>query len=254
MAVKIAIYGLESIPRIRRGDDLGKKIVDAAIRENVGIEDNDIIVVSSKIVSKAEGRYVSLKNVTPGEKAKVLARKTGKDPRLIEVILRESEKIIKAERGHLIVKTKWGHTCANAGVDRSNVSREEDEVLLLPQNPDASARRLRQRIEELTGKRVSIVITDTYGRPLREGQVDMAIGSSGIYPFKDYRGQRDLEGHVLRVKLIALLDEIAAAAELVKGNGAEGRPVAIIRGLSYERCENSDSRVLIMKEDRWLFR
>lgn len=254
MPVKVTIYGLETIPKIRRGDDVGRRIVEAALREKVGIEDGDIIVVSSKIVSKSEGRLVNLKEITPSERAKRVATKVSKDPRLVELILRESENVVKAEKGHLIVKTRWGFICANAGIDKSNVAGDNDVVVLLPENPDLSARKIRSKIKELTGKEVSVVITDTYGRPLREGQVDMAIGSAGICPFKDYRGKKDLEGYVLKVKLIAILDEIAAAGELVKGNGAEGIPVAIVRGLRYDVCEESDTRVLAMKEEKWLFK
>ncbi len=253
MPVKVAIYGLETIPKIRRGDDIGEKIVEAALKEKVGIEEGDIIVVSSKIVSKSEGRIIDLKEITPNEEARRVAAKVAKDPRLVELILRESKKVIKAEKGHLIVKTRWGFTCANAGIDRSNVRGDADVVILLPENPDLSARKIRLKVEKLTGKNVSVVITDTYGRPLREGQVDMAIGSAGICPFKDYRGKKDLEGYVLKAKLIALLDEIAAAAELVKGNGAEGIPVAIIRGLKYDKCKETDTRILAMKEEKWLF-
>ena len=156
--------------------------------------------------------------------------------------------------GHLIVETRQGFVCANAGVDKSNVAGSEDVVALLPSDPDEWARRLREEIRELTGKDVAVVVTDTYGRPLREGQVDMAIGLAGMEPFRDYRNKEDLKGYVMRVKLIAVADEVAAAAELVKGNGGEGVPVAIVRGLKYERSDSATARELAMPEEKWLFR
>ena len=250
---ELRIYGLTTLPELGPGDDLARLIVESAKREGVGLVDGDVIVVSSKAVSKVEGRFVRLSDVEPSEKARELARALGKDPRLVEVILRESRRIVKAERGHLIVETRHGLVCANAGVDKSNVRGVGDVVVLLPLDPDESARRIRKGIEELTGKRVAVVITDTYGRPLREGQLDVAIGLSGLPPFRDYRGSRDLKGYTLRVKRIALADEVAAAADLVKGGGSEGVPVAVIRGMSYERKESS-ARELVMPREKWLFR
>ncbi|RLE72815.1 MAG: coenzyme F420-0:L-glutamate ligase [Thermoprotei archaeon] len=254
MAKKVLIYGLETVPKIEPGDDLAKIIVECAEKEGVGIEDGDIIVVSSKIVSKAEGRIVSLENVEVCEKAEELSEKTGKDPRLVQLILNESEELVKVKRGHIIVKTRHGIVCANAGIDRSNVAGREDIVVLLPTDPDKSAESIRESIMKLTGKTVAVIITDTYGRPLREGQIDMAIGLSGINPFKDYRGKKDWMGYTLKIKRIALADEIAAAAELVKGNGGEGIPVAIIRGLEYRVSENASARELNMIREKWLFR
>lgn len=254
MALKVAIYGLTTIPEVKQGDDIAKLVVESASREGVGIEDGDVVVVSSKIVAKAEGRIVDLRNVSPSPKALELARITGKDPRFIEVVLRESVKIVKAAPGHLIVETRHGVVCANAGVDKSNVAGTEEVVALLPSDPDEWARRIRREIKRLTGREVAVVVTDTYGRPLRNGQIDMAIGLSGIEAFRDYRDKKDMKGYVMRVKLIAIADEIAAAAELVKGNGGEMVPVAILRGLKYERSESASARDLVMPEERWLFR
>lgn len=241
------------MPEIKPGDDIAEIIVNRLHEYNISLDEGDIIVIASKIVSKAEGRIVDLNNVTPSAKALKLAEVTGKDPRLVEVVLRESVKVVKAVKGHLIVMTKHGLVCANAGVDVSNVAGRRDTVLLLPEDPDVSARKLRKRIRELTGKNVAVIITDTYGRPLREGHIDMAIGLAGIKPFKDYRGKRDLKGYILRVKRVAVADEIASAAELVIGNGDEGIPVAIIKGLVYERGDESAS-LLNMKEEKWLFK
>ncbi len=249
----IRIIGVPGLPEIKPGDDIAEIIVNRLHEYNISLDEGDIIVIASKIVSKAEGRIVDLNNVTPSAKALKLAEVTGKDPRLVEVVLRESVKVVKAVKGHLIVMTKHGLVCANAGVDVSNVAGRRDTVLLLPEDPDVSARKLRKRIRELTGKNVAVIITDTYGRPLREGHIDMAIGLAGIKPFKDYRGKRDLKGYILRVKRVAVADEIASAAELVIGNGDEGIPVAIIKGLVYERGDESAS-LLNMKEEKWLFK
>ncbi|RLE93637.1 MAG: coenzyme F420-0:L-glutamate ligase [Thermoprotei archaeon] len=254
MPIEVKIIGLENFPLVREGDDLGLLIVETAKKNNVEIADGDIIVVSSKIVSKAEGRVVKLSEIVPSEKALKIAEITGKDPRLVEVILRESIKVVKAVRGHLIVTTKHGLVCANAGVDKSNVAGTSEIVALLPENPDESARKIRKRIRELTGKNVAVIITDTYGRPLREGHINMAIGAAGIEVFKDYRGTEDLFGYILRVKRIAIADEIASAAELVMGNGAEGIPVAVIKGLKYKASDKASARELNMPENKWLFK
>ncbi|RLE96010.1 MAG: coenzyme F420-0:L-glutamate ligase [Thermoprotei archaeon] len=250
---RIEIIGLEGVPEIKPGDDLARIIVEAAERNGVKIEDGDVIVVKSKIVSKAEGKIVDLKRVKPSERARKIAEATGKDPRLVELVLKESAEVVKAVKGHLIVKTRHGIVCANAGIDRSNVAGSRDIVLLLPEDPDASARRLREEIRRLTGKKVAIVITDTYGRPLRNGQVDMAIGLCGMKPFRDYRGQPDMKGYILRVKRIAVADEVAAASELVTGNGAEGIPVAVIKGLNFVEGEEP-AKLLNMPKEKWLFR
>jgi len=251
---RIEIIGLENFPIVKKGDDLAQLIVKVATENYVKIDDGDIIVVSSKIVSKSEGRIVDIRDVEPSKKALDIAEITGKDPRLVEVILRESTKVVKATKGHLIVSTKHGIVCANAGVDKSNVVGDPYIVALLPEDPDRSAERIRAGIKELTGKDVAVLITDTYGRPLREGHINMAVGLSGLEPFRDYRGKKDLFGYVLRIKRIALADEIASAAELVMGNGSEGVPVAIIKGLKYTRSEESSARELNMPEEKWLFR
>ena len=232
----ISIIGLEGIPLIQRGDDPGRIIVEAAERQKVGIEDNDIIVVTQKIVSKAEGRLVELKEIEPSEFAKEIADRTDRDPRHVEVILRDTSRIVKMKRGILITETKHGFVSANAGVDRSNV--EEGLVSLLPEDPDESARRIRDEIREITGKETAVIITDTWSRPWRLGQVDFAIGLAGMSPFRDYRGETDMFGYTLSVTNIAVADELASAAELVKGK-LRGIPVVIIRGYDYPKGEGS---------------
>jgi len=230
MASSISIHALETLPLVKYGDSLADMIVQAAEREGVSIESGDVIVVSQKIVSKAEGRVVKLSEVKISSKAHNVACITQKDPRLVELIIRASRRIIKADRRVLIVETKQGQVCLSAGIDKSNVEGP-DSYALLPENPDNSATKLKRRIEKLTGARIAVVISDTYSRPSRRGQVDFAIGFSGIAPIIDYRGKSDLFGYRLRFKYVAVVDELASAAELVKGQSAERIPVVIIKGL-----------------------
>jgi coenzyme F420-0:L-glutamate ligase/coenzyme F420-1:gamma-L-glutamate ligase len=228
----ITIVGLEGIPMIKPGDDLGEAIVRAAERQGVGIEEGDVVAVTQKAVSKAEGRLLNLDEVEPSSFAEELARSSGKDPRHVEAILRETRRIVKM-RGHvLIMETRHGFVCANAGVDLSNVGG--GLASLLPLDPDESARRIRRRIMELTGKEVAVIITDTWGRPWRLGQVDFAIGVAGMRPLRDYRGERDPFGYQLTATNIAVADELAAAAELAKGK-LRGIPAVIIRGYEYPK-------------------
>ncbi len=247
----ISIIGLKGIPLIKPGDDLGQIIVRAAEEQGIEIRDEDVIVITQKIVSKAEGRLVSLKDVIPSEFAEHVARNMNKDPRLVEVILRETSRIIRMKDRRLIMETKHGFVCANAGVDRSNVEGE-DFVSLLPEDPDKSAREIRSRIKELTGKSPAVIITDTWGRPWRLGHIDFAVGIAGMSPFRDYRGQADMFGYTLRVTRMAVADELAAAAELAKGK-SEGIPVVIIRGYDYPKGDGS-AKDLIRPLERDLFR
>ena len=230
MERSISIHALATIPLVKNGDSLADMIVQAAEREDVPIESGDVIVVSQKIVSKAEGRVEKLSQVKVSSKARRVARITQKDARLVELIIRASRRIIKADRQVLIVETKQGQVCLSAGIDKSNVEGS-DSYALLPENPDNSATKLRRRIEKLTGERIAVVISDTYSRPSRRGQVDFAIGFSGIAPIIDYRGKSDLFGYRLRFKYVAVVDELASAAELVKGQGVERLPVVIIKGV-----------------------
>lgn len=229
-SVMIGIIGLEGIPLINRGDDLGLIIVRTAENQGVGIREGDVIVVTQKIVSKAEGRLVDLEMIEPSPFAQEIATRTDKDPRHVEVILQESSRIVKMKRQILIVETKHGFVAANAGVDRSNV--QEGLICLLPTDPDESARKIRDRIQELTGREVAVIVTDTWGRAWRLGQVDFAIGVAGMSPFRDYRGETDMFGYELGVTNIAVADELASAAELAKGK-LKNIPAVIIRGYEY---------------------
>ncbi|MEM4522925.1 MAG: coenzyme F420-0:L-glutamate ligase, partial [Nitrososphaeria archaeon] len=193
---KIEIIALEGFPEIKPYDDLSKIILETAKKNNVQFEDFDILVIAHKIVSKSEGRIVDLENVRPSNEAYRLSHLTGKDPKLIEVILSESREVVKALKGHLIVENVQGIVCANAGVDKSNVGGGK-RLVLLPKDPDYSAKIICENLMKLTGKKLALIISDTYGRMLREGQVDMAIGLYGIYPFKDYRGKSDMFGYTL---------------------------------------------------------
>jgi len=239
---------------VKAGDDLAKMIVEASEENGVSIESGDIIVVAQKIVSKAEGRVRLLKNVKPSGKAREIAKTTLKDPRFVELVLRETERVAKVTSETIIVEDKRGMVCINAGIDKSNV-QGNDSYALLPEDPDESAKRIRSKIMELTSKRVAVVICDTYSRPFRRGQTEFAIGVAGIQAFKDYRGQEDLFGYVLRVKNVAIVDEVSCAAELVMGQGREATPVVIIRDLQRaEPSEVSSAKDLAISPEEDLFK
>jgi coenzyme F420-0:L-glutamate ligase/coenzyme F420-1:gamma-L-glutamate ligase len=248
----IKIIPVIGLPIIKNGDDLGRLICEAAAKQGTPIENGDIIVVTHVIVSRSEGNVINLDEVIPSEFAKNIAEETGKDPALVEVILRESKSIVRIGRGHIIAETKHGFICANAGVDRSNVPGERN-VAPLPKDPDLSARRIRRRIKEISGREVAVIISDTHGRPLRNGEINVAIGVAGIKPIRDRRGEKDLFGYMLKVKQTAIADELSSAAELVIGQADEGIPVAIIRGYQYERSEDATSKDLIRPKEKDLF-
>ncbi|MEX2046468.1 MAG: coenzyme F420-0:L-glutamate ligase [Chloroflexota bacterium] len=229
---RLTISAVNGLPEIRPGDDLATLIRDAALAQGDGIRDGDVVVIAQKIVSKSEGRIVHLADVVPGERAREMAAEAGKDARQIEVVLSETAKIVRWERGILISETHHGFVCANAGVDRSNAGAP-DTVVLLPVDPDASAARLRDAFRTTASATVSVVVTDTFGRAWREGHANVAIGLAGLPALKRYVGQRDPEGYELRVTEIAVADEIAAAAELVMGK-LDRCPVAIVRGFSLD--------------------
>ena len=217
---------LEIIPiKIQKEIGIDANFVDL-ILESSEINDGDILVFSQKIVSKNEGRMLSLSSVNPSLLANGIANSYGKDPRLIELILSESERIVRMENGIIIVKTKHGFVCANAGIDESNV--QDGYVTLLPKDPDKSAILLKERIEQKTGKNISVIISDTFGRPFRLGQTDVAIGIAGLEPILDYNGKPDTFGKIMRVTAIAVADEICSASELVMGK-VEKCPIAIVR-------------------------
>jgi len=244
---RFSAIALEGFPLISSGDDLARIIVETARKNNVTIEDGDLIVAAQKIFSKAEGRVVTLRKIIPSGKAKELAKAIGKSPRFVELVLGESKNILKASRDILLVEDQRGLICINAGIDKSNVEGGGN-FALLPENPDASAENCRRKIRELTGKNVALIICDTYSRPFRRGQVNFAIGVAGVTLFKDYRGKKDLFGQVLKVKNVAVVDEIAAAAELLMGQAKEARPIVVFKGLSNlvdfsEKCGIADLQI-----------
>ena len=234
-APRIEIIGVTGLPEIGPGARLGELVAGACRAQGMPLRTGDIAVVTQKAVSKAEGRLVDLGGVSPSQFALEFARQSGKDPRVVEVVLGESRSIVRsdAERGILITETHHGFICANAGVDSSNVPGE-DMVSLLPEDPDRSAGDIREQILQATGVDTPVIITDTFGRPWREGQVNFAVGVSGMEVFRDYRGEADASGKVMAVTNIAEADEIAAAAELVMGK-VDGVPAAIVRGHRYLR-------------------
>ncbi|MEM3730323.1 MAG: coenzyme F420-0:L-glutamate ligase [Candidatus Bathyarchaeia archaeon] len=223
-------FAFENFPLVKAGDDIAKMIVEFAERNGLKIEDGDVIVIAQKIFSKAENRIVKLRDVVSSKKAKEIAKMTGKSPKFVELVLEETKKVIKASPEVFLVEDKRGLICINAGIDKSNVEGSGN-FTLLPENPDESAERCRRKIRELTGKNVAVIVCDTYSRPFRRGQVNFAIGIAGIKPFKDYRGKKDLFGQTLKVKNVAVVDEIAAAAELLMGQAEEARPIVIFKGL-----------------------
>jgi coenzyme F420-0:L-glutamate ligase/coenzyme F420-1:gamma-L-glutamate ligase len=248
---QLQVIGLVGLPEVRPGDDLPSLIIEAARAQGTGVRDGDVLVVTQKVVSKAEGCLVDLAEVQPSERAREVAKATGRDPRLVEVILRESRRIVRQEGQVIITETKHGFVCANAGVDASNVGGG-DLVALLPEDPDRSAESIRQAVQEMTGVAVAVIISDTFGRPWREGHTNVAVGVAGMSPVRDYVGQRDPFGYELRVSTMAVADELAGAAEPVMGKLSR-IPVAIVRGLAFEPGAGT-ARELIRPPERDLFR
>ena len=237
MYSEIRVIGLSGIPEISEGDDLSELIVEAAKRQETDLQARDILVVTQKIVSKAEGCVVNLRDIKPSMFAQSLGSCWGKDPRVAEIVLQESKRIVRMDHGVIISETKHGLICANAGVDLSNAPGE-DWACLLPSDPDRSAEGIRQNIRLRTGLEVAVLISDTFGRPWRIGTTDVAIGVAGINPVKDYRGKRDSNGYELRVSVTAWADELTGAAELVS-NKLDGVPVSVIRGIEYNVSSGS---------------
>ncbi len=250
MLRELRVIGLQGFPEVTAGDDLVALIVDAVRRAQLSIHPGDIFVVTQKIVSKAEGRLVRLEDVEASSLARRWARKLGKDARLIEVVLHEATRIVRMDRDILITETAHGFVCANSGVDGSNVA--EGTAVLLPDDPDASARRLGAGLHQAFNTPVAVIISDTFGRPWREGVVNVAVGVAGLRPLVDYRGQDDSHGQPLRVTVVAVADELASAGELVMGKTA-GIPVALIKGATSQPGEGS-GRDLVRAADLDLFR
>jgi coenzyme F420-0:L-glutamate ligase/coenzyme F420-1:gamma-L-glutamate ligase len=244
----LEVLGVDGFPEIRPGEDLNRLIRDAVAGN---LRTGDVLVVTHKIVSKAEGRLVDLGTVEPSALASDYATRYGKDPRQIEVVFRESRRIVRMDRGIVISETHHGFVCANAGVDASNIP-DEDVVCLLPVDPDASASRLRDALAENPGVEVAVVISDSFGRAWRHGITDVAIGVSGMDPVADYRGLDDPHGYPMEASVLAVADELAAAAELVMGK-TEGIPLAVIRGYSYSPAPGN-AKELLMPPERDMFR
>jgi len=240
------VVGVQGLPEINPGDDLA-----ALIRDAGDVADGDVVVVTSKIVSKAEGRIVELDDVNASDFAVEWATKWDKDPRVVELVLRESRRIVRMVGPVLITETHHGFVCANSGIDQSS-SGAHGRVVLLPEDCDASAGRIRERFREL-GVDVAVIVSDTFGRPWREGQTDVAVGIAGIAPMHSYIGEVDPHGHEFRVQELCVVDELAAAAELVKGNTSRV-PVAVIRGYDWQRDDEASMRPVIRDAERDLFR
>ena len=250
MAIELKLTAVAGIPAVRPGDDVAELLLSALDAAGLVLDDGDVLVVAQKVVSKAEGRLVELATVEPSERALQVAQETDKDARLVELILQESEEISRMARGVLIVRHRLGFTSANAGIDRSNVEqdRQGETVLLLPLDPDGSAEQIRCMIEERKGVRVGVVISDSHGRPFRLGTIGVAIGVAGIPALWDRRGEADLHGYLLQHTDVGIADEIAAAAGLLMGQGAEGLPVVLVRGLDLPIVEGRATDLVRPKE------
>ena len=248
---RLELIALSDMPLVAAGDDLAELIADALQRSDTQLDDHDVLVVAQKIVSKAEGRLVDLATVVPSEQARRRAGQTGKDPRLVELILRESVRVVRQTDSLIITENTIGIVMANSGVDQSNI--EAGHALLLPEDPDRSAVTLRQQLMQRLSKTVGVVIADSMGRAWRKGIVGHAIGVAGVQALVDLRTSLDLFGRALRVTQIGLADEIAAAATVVMGQGGEGRPVVLVRGFG-RFDQPTNARELVRDKDSDLFR
>ena len=249
---KVEVFPITGLPVIKEGYDLAMLICRAAKKQGTPIQEGDVIVITHVVVARAEGNVVDIETVNPSEFAKTVAKTTGKDPKLIEIVLRESKSIVRMKNGKLITETKQGLVCANAGIDQSNVPGNT-VAAILPEDSDRSAQTIRQDILKISGKEVAVIISDTHGRPLRKGEINIALGTSGLKPLRDRRGEKDLFGYTIRLKRTAIADELASAAELVIGQANEGIPVAIVRGYSYPKSETAKATKLIRPPEEDLF-
>ena len=241
------VIGVTGIPLVREHDDLATLIFEAAEAQGTELQDGDALIITQRIVSKAEGRVRPLDDFEPSPFARDYARRTEKDPRLVEAVLRESTRIVRQVGSVLITQTRHGLICANAGIDASNVGGQ-DLVSLLPLDPDASCRRIRDAARQRPGVEVAVVMTDTFGRPWREGQTNVAIGVAGLRPMRSYIGLKDMDGRELQVTEICVADELAAAAELMMGK-LDAIPAAIVRGFDYDRGEGSSAEIVRPREN-----
>lgn len=250
--MSLTLTSLKNIPLIRRGDHLADIILKSLHESNQELQDDDILVLAQKIISKAEGRMVNLASIHPSPRAIQLGEETEKDPRVVELMLQESSEVLRSRKGVIVVEHKLGFVCANAGIDHSNVmgagDSNEEFVLLLPEDPDTSAKQLRNQILRSTGKRIGVMIIDSHGRAWRNGTVGICIGLSGIPALVDERGWHDLFGYTLKATIVAVADELAAAASLMMGQAAEGTPVVHVRGFPYPLGEGSLGEIIRPKE------
>jgi coenzyme F420-0:L-glutamate ligase/coenzyme F420-1:gamma-L-glutamate ligase len=252
MPPEIRLFGVEGMPEVKPGDDISAQMMDAADAQGTPIEAGDIVVVTQKVVSKTEGRVISIDDVEPSELAIRITEGHRRDPRHTEMILRESARIVRMDRGVIISETHHGFQCANAGIDASNIPGS-NTVALLPVDPDASARRVRDAVKSRMGVDVAVIISDTFGRPWRAAAVNVAIGLAGFNPCLSYVGQEDSHGNMMYTTVICVADELAAMAELVTGK-VDNVPVSIIRGYPFEPMEDASLEMLLRSPDKDLFR
>ena len=255
--MSLTITPLQNIPLIRQDDNLADILVDSLHASGAQLEDDDILVIAQKIISKSEGRMVDITTITPSSQAIELAQKADKDPRVVELMLQESNEVVRVRVGTIIVEHKLGFVCANAGIDHSNVAGSGNEnqefVLLLPEDPDQSARNIREQIKQKTGKDIGVMIIDSHGRAWRNGTVGICIGLSGLPALIDERGWKDLFGYTLKITVVGVADELAAAASLMMGQAAEGKPAVLVRGFPYPLREGS-LQELIRPKSQDMFR
>lgn len=247
----ITLSAIEGIPLVNKGDDLARLIASGIEKTGLKLQAGDIVVVCQKVVSKAEGRVVDLKTIAPSEFANSLAKRWEKDPRAVELVLRQTNRMVRNDRGVIIVETGQGWVCANAGVDESN-SLTDDSAILLPEDPDASAARIRAGLKNLCGLEVAVLVTDTFGRPWRDGLTEICLGIAGMNPILDLRGTTDLGGRELQHTVVAIADELAAAAGLLMEKAA-AVPAVLVRGYAYLPFDGS-AKVLIRPAEADLFR
>ncbi len=251
----VSLFALPGFPLVEPGDDLAGQLAAALRQGGVGLVEGDVLVIAQKVVSKAEGRYVELDDITPGERAREIARTTGKDPRHVEVVLQESDEVVKVGPHVVVAAHKLGFVMANAGIDESNIPHRSGSgrVLLLPRNPDGSAAELKRRLDCEFGVAIGIVINDSFGRPWRNGVVGVALGAAGVPSLVDRVGALDLFGRAMKVTEIGLADELAAAGSLLMGQAAEGTPVVLVRGLRIE-APSRPAAALVRSRERDMFR
>jgi coenzyme F420-0:L-glutamate ligase/coenzyme F420-1:gamma-L-glutamate ligase len=253
-ASTLSLHALAGLPRVRAGDDVARLVLAALTRSELALRDGDVLVVTSKLFSRAEGRFVDVASVRPDARAEALAQATGKDARLVQLILDQSDGVSRTAKNVLIVRHKLGFVSANAGIDLSNAQPEDGRVgqgpwaLLLPEDPDRCANELRARLEAASDKKLGVVISDSHGRPFRLGTVGVALGVSGLPALFNQIGRADLDGRTLEATVTALADQVAAAADLVAGQADEGRPAVLVRGLSFESVASSASELLRPKD------